>query len=273
MSIDNNTIDFMGQLSIIGYKSFKGAEMRKFYGMLLVILSIMFFSCSITNVISSSVKNDSKLIIQSDSSCITCDSLSIINMSMSEENRVWSNLVSSESWKASEDLMKDKNYIHSMSLKRIMKVYCPIKNDTFYYINVPFKYKSNDSTYKAEIMVLIQKSNNKRMFVKLESHTAEIGRSISDSSDILVIKSETDLEYPSFSVFNTISDTFYISINALTVGDIYYPPSPTTTDRLYSCFVLCFDNCTAGLGEEDWEDRVSTCYDMCLIRCHFNWIP
>jgi hypothetical protein len=44
-------------------------------------------------------------------------------------------------------------------------------------------------------------------------------------------------------------------------------------DTLYSSFELHFDNCTAGLREEDWENRVSICYDMCLIRCHFNWIP
>lgn len=44
-------------------------------------------------------------------------------------------------------------------------------------------------------------------------------------------------------------------------------------DTLYSRFELHFDNCTAGLREEDWKNRVSICYDMCLIRCHFNWIP
>lgn len=240
---------------------------------LIVLLSVIIFSCSLSNSpIQTNNESDTKLSIMSDS-CAACDSFFIIPMEKNEENEIWAKFVSSTNWRNIRSAMHTDGYINDFKDKRIIAAFCSIWQDTFYSINIPFS--SRDTLKKAEIVVIIKKSNDAKMYIKLESF---VDSNINDANitpaTVLVTKSmdtpiKSVVDYPDYSVFTYSVNEFYFSFETLPLGDIFYTPDATITDNFLICFANCYDPCFFYCDD---PTCLSGCYTNCRTKCLLaNW--
>jgi ribosomal protein S8 len=211
-------------------------------------------------------------------SCALCDTFLILDLEKKEETMIFANIVSSDSWEQIKRLMKESGFVQSFEKKEIIKVYCPIWNDTFYSVNIPFN--SKDRNYKSEIVILIQKNSDKKMWIKLESYSimnSELDF-IMDSSTVIVNKSETspintNILYPDYSIFTTTSNQFYFSLGTLPISDVYIIPNSTAINKFLICFANCYDPCAATCYHSDEDETgecLSFCYTVCKTKCFLS---